>query len=707
MKKRMAVTGLSLAVLTVALGVAWGLWHDFGKAGAFDYFYCGTWTGSGQRTRSCSNTWDGGGKSALSLNYAKDISGSAWGGGGGGGLASTYNGGNVGSGFRWGVTAGGGGGGGGYTVATSSEKFQNTTVTVAVGYGGTGGGHNRTYCSGQSGGNNTNGDVGGQTGGQSGVFKTASLSDADWCTGVGTSALFRAMGGGGGGGIYIDNCDSTTPSNCRIVASGGGGGAGSTGNGANGANGVDRGGLIWPNRATGGNGGLGSNTGSVPGNAGTGGDADAPDVGSGVAQTDGVSATRMGAGGGGGAAVSTGGGTARQTGYGGSGMPGRLILSWTEVEPLDESSIAPIFSNITPNIGPVSGATGIVISGSGFAVNGVSITYVRLGSCLTAIDSVTNTAITVSYGISCETTGPKIVTIGFEDQWGFTYTNTSLVFTFYALPNMDACNNTMISPTSDSFSGGTTVTISCSLAQPGKVTGVKLGKTGDGAGGAGVDYVEASNIRCATTTNPVLSSANCSSTDGVIYLISFTAPAYSPANLADKLVDIIVSFSDILDSAQTPKVFTDAFLYLGPFINMSLSGGSVDLEIMVTSEYQYDAGSIDVSVETNWPGGFIVSLHSDSADLTCLDAAPMPSMTGTGLLPVNSWGFGIGANDPTETSSWREIPLSTNKVTVFSRPSQNYGSPVSERVWVGFAADITQKPCVYQGNIVLTGVINL
>jgi hypothetical protein len=370
-------------------------------------------------------------------------------------------------------------------------------------------------------------------------------------------------------------------------------------------------------------------------------------------------------------------------------------MAWTEVEPIDETALAPIFSGISPGVGMVTIGSSATISGAGFTSNGVTVTSISIGDCAATINSRSNTQIVVSYPASCENAGAKTVKVNYTDQYGFTYSDTTLGFTFYNAPTMNGCSNSSVSPTSGLHLGGTEVTLNCGLTNPGKVTSIQLTST--------YGAVTATDLKCATTTNATPTSANCSSLDGTINKVVFTTPDYAYAATEDRLVDISVSFADAAGNAQTPKVFAGAFTYLRTYASMNLSSNAISLEITPSSGYSYDADSATISGETNYPGGFSVSLHGNSTSLICVEKGEeIATMTGFGALPVGRWGYGLGASDPTGANAWREIPAQGSAATVLTQGSANVGNPASERVWVGFAANMTQAVCEYEGSLTLT-----
>lgn len=204
-----------------------------------------------------------------------------WGGGGGGGGA--YSSGN----------SGGGGGGGAYSKKTSIAVTPGNNYTVTVGTGGTGG----------TGDPVDNGDAGGDS----------------WFNSTGT-----VLAKGGGGGVHGLN----------------GGGAGSGGSSASG---------VGDTKFSGGNGAPKFGSGSQPGGGGGGGAGDANNGGNASSGTGGTGGSAGGGNGGSGAAGAVGGSGSVKGGAGagggntgssigvngGNGARGEVIVTWTDVTPVN------------------------------------------------------------------------------------------------------------------------------------------------------------------------------------------------------------------------------------------------------------------------------------------------------------------------------------------------------------------------------------
>lgn len=223
------------------------------------------------------------------------------GGGGGGGsrATSTTN-----------KAGGAGGGGGGYRVVTNYSTTPSSSITVAVGAGGTAGASS------------------GGTGGTGGTTSWATTNTATGGTGGSTTTTPTSVGGTGGSGTYSGGTGGagSTTTTSGVIATGGGGGGAAGPNGAGGAGGIGFADATVANTAGGGGGGNGG--GSAGGNAssatgGTGGN-NFGGTGGGASNTAG---TIGGGGGGGVSSIGRSGGTGIDIlnttgGGGGSGGPG-------------------------------------------------------------------------------------------------------------------------------------------------------------------------------------------------------------------------------------------------------------------------------------------------------------------------------------------------------------------------------------------------
>jgi len=318
----------------------------------------------------------------------------AWGAGGAGGGAT----GNP--------AAGGGGAGGGYVKNTSLSVIPGTLYTVTVGTGGAGN-------------NNTNGPAGGASwfgstttllavGGNGGAIATTSSFSAAGATAlstgnIGFTAPFNYYGGAGGTGVALG------------VSGGGGGSSAGTGSNGNGA-------LI-----------------AAAGIAVTGG---SPGVAGSTASATGASNNNFGGGGAGGRAGS---GTDR---VGGSGGPGRIIITWLcpTYSLTSTATTGVVCTNNSANVTLTSSAAGLPIG-----------TY------------------TLTYNLSgANTATGNTVTLNVTSAGSGTFSTTNLAnagSTTITITNLTSGTSPSICSSTINTNNTTNVTVSTVPNQPSVITG--------------------------------------------------------------------------------------------------------------------------------------------------------------------------------------------------------------------------------------------
>lgn len=280
-----------------------------------------------------------------------------FGGGGGGG----------GSSFATTGYGGGGGGGGGYTKITNFSATPGSSVSYAIGSGGTGG----TSGSNSTSGGTTTFNSGAYTAGGGGGGKSTATSSTGGTGGTGSTfnggngglganapAAGTGVGGGGGGGSGGPLGNGGNGGNgfaATTNASLGGGGGGGNGGGTNGGNASSGTGGTGGNNSSGVGGGASATIGFDGG--GSGGDAGSGTGGAGNGlATSGIDITKAGMGGGSGAgggsgnetaplgfSIGSGGGgggfqisnSSRAGGLGGAGAI--IIVNSTSATPIDSN----------------------------------------------------------------------------------------------------------------------------------------------------------------------------------------------------------------------------------------------------------------------------------------------------------------------------------------------------------------------------------
>ena len=244
----------------------------------------------------------------------------AYGGGGGGG--GGYADGNY-------TMAGDGGGGGGYSRISNVTLTPGSSVPYSAGSGGGGG-------EGEGGGNPPDNGLGGGGSGGNTFFNGSSCGGSTLCAGGGQGGSYvdgsdQWCSAGAGGSGNVSNGGSGGTGGCYYEGGGGGGGGGAGGPSGGGAQG---------GAGPGGYGGVaGTGGGGGGGYAGAGGSGEALDSAQNVPGAPGCSGGAVGnpapgggsyGGGGGGGAASD---NCVNTGPGGNGAPGLIIITYTPSTP--------------------------------------------------------------------------------------------------------------------------------------------------------------------------------------------------------------------------------------------------------------------------------------------------------------------------------------------------------------------------------------
>lgn len=261
-------------------------------------------------------------------------------GGGGGGV--TGNVGNSGAS----ATGGGGGGGGAFASVSNVTLTPGSTVTVAIGAGGSAGnaGGDTYFCNstancaningsavvvGAKGGSGASGTSGGAGGLASSSIGTTTRNGGTGGTAGGSNGNGGSGGGGGAGAAGVNAVGNNGSAGLSGSGnSGGGGGAGGQGNGTFGGAGGSAG---LGNNGNGGTGGDGSEfdgTHGSGGGSGGGGGGDRNGAGGG----DGGTAGLYGAGGGGGGGGGRGSGVSASAGIGAAGRPGLIVITYRSID---------------------------------------------------------------------------------------------------------------------------------------------------------------------------------------------------------------------------------------------------------------------------------------------------------------------------------------------------------------------------------------
>lgn len=149
------------------------------------------------------------------------------------------------------------------------------------------------------------------------------------------------------------------------------------------------------------------------------------------------------------------------------------------------------------------------------------------------------------------------------------------------------------------------------------------------------------------------------------------------------------------------------------FWDITLSVSSNDLVIQLDILSNEDHDSTVVTVTTDNPLGYNLSIVFDGDELICEDDFNeiIPSLTSIGSLVNNnversSWGFNIGSSTP---GSWRPIPTVPYEIAdtnSMSGAMHDGASGDNYTLWVGAKISAYTKPCTYQQSATLTALPN-
>lgn len=148
------------------------------------------------------------------------------------------------------------------------------------------------------------------------------------------------------------------------------------------------------------------------------------------------------------------------------------------------------------------------------------------------------------------------------------------------------------------------------------------------------------------------------------------------------------------------------------------TGGTVDIGLSPTGSGVYSIDNDEVSVSTNSPDGYTLSLEMSSPtsnNLHHTDSGVIPATGGSPVIPaylsMNSWGFrvdewsgfGVGpttrmSNLPTSSLLFAEVPLAGGAVKI-SETNTAALTPDITKVWFGIRADSSQKSGIYTGTV--------
>lgn len=345
--------------------------------------------------------------------------------------------------------------------------------------------------------------------------------------------------------------------------------------------------------------------------------------------------------------------------------------------------------SLSPNRGYLSGGDTITISGA-FDTN--TTATVSFGG--TASPSVT-----VLNATTLEVVTPARATTGrvniIVQQYGTTVGIAANGFTYINPLTIDS-----ISPDRGSTGGGTLVTISGqSFIPAGSTAAASVGNLSISLGGSpctvdtdslSTDYTD-TTIRCTTSAH----------TNGIVDVVVSTA---LDSNHSDTLPGIFDS---------TSGTVTSGYLYIETDLSLSVEAVGISLPAPNT----LGAGSTAISVTTNNPTGYSLSIRADDqnaltdddSSLSCatpgLENSKFTPLSLAGSLSAGTWGWGVGGNQP---STWNPISSTDTALTTPashpSGPSEDGTAPDSYTLWFGANASWSLPPCAYTGRVIITMV---
>ena len=293
---------------------------------------------------------------------------------------------------------------------------------------------------------------------------------------------------------------------------------------------------------------------------------------------------------------------------------------------------APVVTGVAPSAGPVTGATPVTVSGTGFVPGSTTVSFG--GAAATATCSTTTACAANSPGGS-----PGSVNVTVTTPAGTSATSGADLFTYDAVPTVTA-----LSPTGSPTGGGVVVTLTG--------TGFVTGSTG-----TTVKFGTAAGtvVSCSATTTCVATAP--AGTAGTVDVTATTAGGTSATGAPDRFTYVtapaVTGVAPTLGptSGGTAVVITGTGLAGATAVNFGTGNGAV---YVVNSATQITAtlpsraaGTVNITVTT--PGG---TSPTTAADQFTYDNAPtvtgiVPTGGGTGgstVVTVTGTGFVAGSS---------------------------------------------------------------
>jgi hypothetical protein len=206
-----------------------------------------------------------------------------------------------------------------------------------------------------------------------------------------------------------------------------------------------------------------------------------------------------------------------------------------------------------------------------------------------------------------------------------------------------------------------------------------------------------------------------------ITAVRWTAGSLNPGateSVRLSLTDIMASDNAILATDITyvavdeVGVMTNQSLltatYKAAYVTLGISSDNLAFSIAPTGDGASASGFVTITTTSNNPTGYQLTVSTDDSDLICRanNSYILPSMSGTGSLETNRWGYSkvlaedIDGSAPT---SWQAVPVAPLAGTL-----ENFGSQAKTgrrlELYIGAKANFSLPACKYGGTVVVTGM---
>jgi hypothetical protein len=161
---------------------------------------------------------------------------------------------------------------------------------------------------------------------------------------------------------------------------------------------------------------------------------------------------------------------------------------------------------------------------------------------------------------------------------------------------------------------------------------------------------------------------------------------------------------------------------IGSTIGLFTTSGTVNINAAPTGAGVQTVASDTVTVSTNSPTGYTLSLSESTAESSLISGAnSIPTSTGTQVGPIamtaNSWGYrvdGVGGFGAAPTLATSNVAISTIKfasVPIMAAPdtlktTATTATNDTTKVWYAVAANTTAQPGTYTNTVTYTAITN-